>query len=53
MNVTHDEHASQGDLKPSSPPAASAPWLELLIEAGCVGIVSLVLALVVVASVGG
>ena len=52
MNVISDEHVPSANFEPVSPPVASAPWSDLLIEAGFVGAVFLVLALVVVASVG-
>jgi hypothetical protein len=52
MNVISDEHVPTSSFEPASSPVASAPWSEILIEAGFVGAVFLVLALVVVASVG-
>ena len=52
MNVIPDEHAPPISFEPVSPPVASASWFDLLIEAGFVGVVFLVLALIVVASVG-
>ena len=52
MNVIHDEQASQGSFEAFRPPVASAPWFDLLVEAGSVGVVFLVLALIIAASVG-
>jgi len=52
MNAIHDEHALPHSFEPVSPPIASASWADLLIEAVFVGAVFLVLALIVVASVG-
>ena len=52
MNVTHDEQATSMSFEPVSPAVTSAPWSDLLIEAGFVGVVFLVLAFIVVASVG-
>ena len=51
MNVIHDEQASQGSFEAFRPPVASAPWFDLLVEAGSVGVVFLVLALIIAVSV--
>lgn len=52
MNVIHDEHASQSSFEAFRPPVASAPWFDLLVEAASVGVVFLVLAVIIAASVG-
>ena len=52
MNVIHDEHAAKSSFDAFRPPVASAPWVDLWVEAGFVGVVFLVLALIVAASVG-
>jgi hypothetical protein len=52
MNMIPDEHVLPNSFEPVSSPVVSAPWSDILIEAGFVGAVFLVLALIVAASVG-